>query len=925
MTKQWFKPALALMFAMIFVFWTSRQHFSATPMGRSLYESADDPNGAGVYEFNRLRNPQTGLIPHNMRKNELAFAQTLPKYDDATRSIQWQNRGPYNLGGRTRAIALDVTNENTILAGQVTGGMWRSDDAGAHFSQTTQPQQLHSTTCITQDKRPGHTNTWYYGTGEQYAVVSAAAFSDLFAGDGIFKSIDGAHTWSQLSSTVNDTIPNPLFQKRNFDFVWQMVTDAHDTVHDVVYAAVVNGIWRSADGGNTWAPVLGLDTSSASGVSLYSDIAITSGGVLYATISSESAAGGIYRSIDGINWVNITPPGFPTSFERIETGIAPSDESQLYIIAQTPGAGTMGHNLWHYHYVSGDGSAAGGQWTNLTANIPHDHCESYYGIDFKAYNSQSSYDMFISVHPSDTNIVFLGGTDLYRSFDGFRSYNYDWVGGYVCDTAHLSHYVYPGHHPDQHRLIFKPSNTRVAYSSNDGGIFQTSNIINDTVQWQFMNNGYNTGQFYTVAVEPGNTNSQMIIGGLQDNGSYFTNTNDFTQAWPKVFYGDGGYCAITHNRTNYYMSFQQGRIFKMSVADDGTVNGLTRMDPTIGSHYLFIAPFILDPINDNQMYLASGQVILRNDSLGSIPLVGDEYTPISQGWVKLSGTLTGSALSSPLIAALSISEANTDRLYFGTDQGQVYRLDSCHSSTNSQKVNISGSNFPVGACVSSICADRLNANNVLVTFSNYGVLSVFYTTDAGQTWTDISGNLEEHPDGSGNGPSVDWGTIYNDGHTQKYYTGTSIGLFSTSSLNGANTVWTQEGANTIGNVVVDMVISRVYDSLVVVGTHGNGVYSNKIYGATAIQNVKSDVLEFKCYPNPFGGQTTIEAGTDPADMTADIYDMNGRLVKKLAQHNTTQIIWDGKNFSGNDCAAGSYLIRVTSGGKSGLRKVVKMM
>src|ERR1043165_2096133 len=103
-----------------------------------LYENGgfDDEEGADAYYAMRLRNPQTGVIPQDIRKKELAFAATLPKYN-TQRSLQWQNRGPYNLGGRTRALALDVTDENIVLAGQVSGGMWRSTDGGDQFTQCT--------------------------------------------------------------------------------------------------------------------------------------------------------------------------------------------------------------------------------------------------------------------------------------------------------------------------------------------------------------------------------------------------------------------------------------------------------------------------------------------------------------------------------------------------------------------------------------------------------------------------------------------------------------------------------------------------------------------------------------------------------------------------------------------------------------------
>jgi len=222
-------PDLAIAITLLFITWLGGLHFNGIKdihkerdknKTQSLYasDSPDDEDGAAEYEYNRLKDPATGQIPVDMRKRELAFAAKLPNHDES-RSTQWQSRGPYNLGGRTRALAIDVTNENIIMAGQITGGMWRSTDGGAHFTQTTQPEQLHSSTCITQDKRPGHTNVWYYGTGEQYAIVNAAGFSSQFSGDGIFKSTDGGVSWSQLPSTVSNT-PTTLYQKRDFDFVW---------------------------------------------------------------------------------------------------------------------------------------------------------------------------------------------------------------------------------------------------------------------------------------------------------------------------------------------------------------------------------------------------------------------------------------------------------------------------------------------------------------------------------------------------------------------------------------------------------------------------------------------------------------------------------------------------------------------------------
>jgi hypothetical protein len=885
----------------------------------NLYEAEhenQEANGSRQYNFMRLRNPATGTIPADIRRKELAFAATLPQAEANSRSTTWESRGPNNLGGRTRALALDVTNENIILAGQVSGGMWRSTDGGSHFSKCTQPGQLHSTTCVAQDRRPGKTNVWYYGTGEHYGIVNAAGFSSQMSGDGIFKSTDGGVTWAQLPSTVSGT-PTTLYQKRDFDFVWEIVTDSSNAAQDEVYAATVNGIWRSIDGGTSWTAVLGLDTSLTT-YSQYTDIAITPTGVLYAAISSETPSKGIWRSEDGITWTNITPAGFPTSYERIEIGIAPSNETRLYFIAYAAAAGTTGHALYHYQYVSGNGTGAGGVWSNRTVNIPDEHCLGFYTFDFREYSSQTSYDMYMVIHPDNPDVVFLGGTNIYRSLDGFTTPAYEWIGGYQCDTSKYSNYIYPNHHPDQHKLLFLPSNHNVAISGTDGGLMKTTNIMASPVVWEYMNNNYNTGQFYTCAIEPGNTTNEVIVGGLQDNGSFFTNTLDYNANWKHVFYGDGGYCAVTRNRTNYYLSWQTGKVFKFDIADNGTVNNLTRIDPIGGTNYLFIVPFILDPLDDTRMYLCTGRTISRNDSLHVIPLTGNEYNAISQGWSKLTGSSTGVTLAAPRISCLDMSEANTNILYYGTDQGQVYRLDSCRTNNAAAKVALTSAQFPAGAYVSCIEVDRLNHNNVLATFSNYGVKSIFYSTDAGATWASISGNLEQNPDGSGNGPSVNWAHIYNDGTTVKYYVGTSTGLYSADALNGDNTTWQQEGANTIGNVVINMITSRVADQNIVVATHGNGMYSNKVFVPSAVPTVNND-MNVQCYPNPFTDKITIQ--TTGTKSTVKVYALNGKLLADL-KPGTTE--WNGRTNEGGECVPGTYLLQITNGNKTVTKKVVKL-
>jgi photosystem II stability/assembly factor-like uncharacterized protein len=137
------------------------------------------------------------------------------------------------------------------------------------------------------------------------------------------------------------------------------------------------------------------------------------------------------------------------------------------------------------------------------------------------------------------------------------------------------------------------------------------------------------------------------------------------------------------------------------------------------------------------------------------------------------------------------------------------------------------------AYVGCIAIDPRNASRLVVVYPNYEILSIFLSEDGGQTWTPVAGNLEEHPDGSGVGPSVRWVSMLYVGDRPVCFAATSAGLFSTTSLDGTSTVWTQEGVGTIGSVVVDMVDVRQSDGYVAVGTHGNGVYTATVTEPTS--------------------------------------------------------------------------------------------
>ena len=143
-------------------------------------------------------------------------------------------------------------------------------------------------------------------------------------------------------------------------------------------------------------------------------------------------------------------------------------------------------------------------------------------------------------------------------------------------------------------------------------------------------------------------------------------------------------------------------------------------------------------------------------------------------------------------------------------------------------VDISPGTLPSGGWVSSIGVNPEDGNEVIMTLSNYEVISVWYTADGGASWENISGNLEENADGTGDGPSVRWGIILPHASQKNYLVATSVGVYSTSVLNGTSTVWALEGQNSIGNVVVDALVGRPSDGIVVAGT-SEGVFTRLLF------------------------------------------------------------------------------------------------
>jgi hypothetical protein len=945
----------------------ARKQQSVDTPDNEEHEKYENPEARLELERLMLQNPRTKRIPDNIRRKELAFTSHLPSREQAeakngkqvlgnplqsstaksssfvntASGIQaeaWSSVGPFNVGGRTRAFAVDASNESVYLAAGVSGGIWRTENAGRTWQRVLGMDNLPNISCFAQDTRPGKTNIWYAGTGEGWGN-SASADGAPFRGDGIYKSTDGGRTWRLLPSTSTNT---PQRYDQRFDYAWAIAANPANLNQDEVLVATFGCLKRSTDGGATWQTVLGTDSVAISG--RFMDLAIAPrSGVMYATLSRAAGESGtatlpdiprgIFRSTDGVTWTAITPTTFPRIFRRIVIAVDPLDESTVYFLAETPENGFKSmsdddaewHTFLRYHYRSGNGTGAGGVWEDLSANLPAFTADGVQGD----YASQYSYNMVLRVKPDDSRAVFLGGTNLYRSMNAFATGSQtSWIGGYASNRSFA---LRRDHHCDQHSMAFLRTAPNAMISANDGGVFITDNVMLSQPSWRSLNNGYITTQFYTVAIDARAGNSPVIIGGLQDNGTLMTTSSSPTAAWQRVYGGDGSSCALGATLSTgaryVYVSSQYGNIVRYTYnASLTAVTGSGALIKPMGaSDFAFITPFVLDPSNPNTLYTTAGRDLWRQSNLAAIPNGTNAET--SQGWTRwqnavASGeriTAFGVETLTPTSSAAATGTDKPTRLYIGTSRGRVLRLDNAQSASGTTApINITSPLFPSGGYVSCIAVDPLNASRAIVVFSNYEVQSLFFTDNAGVTWTAIGGTLEERPDGTGSGPSCRCATILNAGGRLRVFVGTSTGLYSADRLDGNATRWVKEGASVIGSAIVQALASRSTDGRVVAATHGNGVFAANVDVAAPLLEGDDVVVLAQNTPNPFIDATTVRYKlTAPTVVNVSIYDMAGRPVATLVQETqnagTYQVVWDGKAFDGVDVPSGFYVCRLSAG------------
>ncbi len=873
------------------------------------------------YIFHMLRDPKTGKIPDNARSRELSYAHMIDRENRGSKSsstvaaatgFSWSQVGPYDVGGRTRALAVDIKDPGTYLAGAVSGGVWKSTDFGADWTLTTSSDQSMSVTYLAQD--PVNTNIWYYCGGE-YAGNTASTTGAPYMGAGIFKSTDNGDSWSVIPSTqvTDETSWNSPFQLCSKIVV-------SPTTESVFVCTNAGVIMRMKKGETSFKTILGGLNEH-----YFTSIAVASNGTLMAALSEFHYSGqpqnsdpGIYLSTDdGDTWTNITPKPFPISYERTVLDFAPSDPDIAYSFTYT-GKEKDGHDDMRFfkYTVSGDSASA----VDRSANLPD------FGGKAGSFH-QGNYNMLIAVKPDDPDFVLIGSTNLYRSFDGFATpadnLRKNWIGGYSTQNNYES---YPGHHPDQHVIAFTPGHPDIVLSGHDGGISetrditQTSGTTNDVVDWQSLDNKYLTTQFYAVTMRnvKGDT---RILGGTQDNGSpFFEAGSDLNSVSVDISSGDGGDAYLGAKYA--YASVQNGTVIRYNYSRSGQINlGSQReVQPVEATSPLFINPYAVDPGNENVMLYPSGDSLWRNTKMESSD-PGSSWQLVT----KVKGP-TGENFT-----AVSISQEPEHIAYLGTSGGDsdnphVYRMD--NAATSADAADISSSAFPTGGYITDIAVNPRDANEFIVVFSNYNVPSLFYSDDGGKTYSQIEGNLQgqlEPASGDYLGPSVRSAAITYTGDGKYFLAGTSTGLYMTTKLAGDNTQWVKQasGKDMIGETVVDYLYARPVDGWIAVGTHGRGVFLGRPNTPLAIEkNPAAEVpVRFNLeqnYPNPFNPSTNIPFELhQPARVTLRVYDITGRLVSTLLDDEYRGAGQYSIRFAAYQLASGTYFYRLKALTKDG--------
>ncbi len=764
---------------------------------------------------------------------------------EAISVASWVNRGPQNVGGRTRSLLIDPRNPALLLAGSVSGGLWRSTSAGSSWAPVNDLAPSLAVGCLTRD--PHHPDVLLLGTGEGVFA------SDEVGGVGLLKSTDNGSTWTVLPGTEQ----------------WGKINRVAVSPSDpsiLLAATLYGGLRRSTDGGQTWEGVRWAQVGYQVAFSPVDGLRAIASVLDYDFGTNTWYSSALFSTDGGATWQAAAAPldridGFST---RIELAYAPSAPGVVYANLASDGS------LWRS--TDGGRTYAQRSATNVT--------------------EASWYHNAVWVDPTDPDTVVVGGYDIWRTRDGGVTWDPKLSAGYLLTE---------NPHPDVHLIVSDPgfngTTNRRVYVCTDGGVFRTDDIyaVTQNGGWKSLNAGYQTTQFYQAT---GHANG-VLLGGTQDNGTLRVLPGSVTANLPSG--GDGGAVDIDpRDPHNCYMEYQN---LHLERSTDGGVTaiqiGQNLPDTGAGN---FVAPFTLDPNNPDRLY-AAGRSLWRSDDirLGSPPQFIE---------VRPAG--------SDLVNGVAVAPGHPEVIWVSQNDNKVFRTENGLAATPVWTV-VSDKTTSVHPLpdrwASKILIDRDDPATVFVALGGFSAGNLQKTTDAGATWTPITGT------GAASLPQAPIHDIAQHPlHRDWLYVGTEVGVFS-STDGGATWAAHNEGP---ANVVVDSLRFAPGTTTLVAGTHGRGLWTV----ATTAADFSISATPTTVAVGPGGAGTSTVGTTISGGFNDSIWlSAPGLPTGIAATFNPTTIPAPGTGSSTLTLAAGpatppgSYSVTITASGGGQVRTV----
>jgi len=786
-------PLLLVGSAVLFLGWLT--HREATPPRLEL--RPEYPDEATQWRLLSLRDergqvPQNALVDAKQRMGAAPAAGMAGGFDSA----RWVAFGPGNVGGRVRAIATHPNEPDTLLAGSVSGGIWRSTDSGQNWAPVHDLMTNLAVTSIV--RKPGNPQEVYAATGEAFGNA------DGIQGAGVFKSTDGGLTWAQLASTANS------------EFLWvSRLAFAADGSALLAATKLVTGnacLWRSTDGGSSWTPVHHPRVIPA----LSFDVAFHP--------SNPQVAVAHVRDHDGTAWFNdvlYSTDGGQT-WQGSTGARAAGFDSRIELAWHGGYTGAGNGCVYALQNVSGGTllvSTDGGANFAVVSTPPQ-----------RLLGSQGVYANALWVDPSVANAtladdtIVAGGLDLWRSRDGGATFTQ------ISDWRRVPN---PGDsaHADHHAIVpsanYGVGTNRSVYFGNDGGVAFAGQIYTTAVAsgWTSRNRFLEITQFYGAAqaARPTLPTARAVIGGTQDNGTLKYSQLTGSNGWVEVGGGDGGFCAADPIDPDlFYGEYVRAQVYRSTNAGTGVEyicglrpDGTWKPYPYLiieagGARSNFIAPFVIDPHDRDRMLVGCSIVWRSNDC----------RTPNTTDAGPTWGGMGGPPSATP-ISAIAIDPFTPNNILVGNNVGAVYRTLNGTSQAPTW-VQIGAGTLP-GRMVTRITMDPDRPGRVLVTYGGFAANNLWVSNDLGGTWSPFTPavgtppvpvpvrDVEVHP------RNAAW-----------LYAATEVGLLVSED---AGATWT--AAATPARVSIDEMFWS--DGYLYLATHGRGMFRQTPFPPTSSQ------------------------------------------------------------------------------------------